>query len=137
MPNGGRAWLLTRYDDVRRVLTDPRMSNDQARHTLPVPYAGVSESLRRATVSEVMNLDPPDHTKLHKLIARAFSARAAAELRPWLAALAGELIDSFDPGSPVDLVADYAIPFTGRALAHLLGIEERTIRTSRPSRSRS
>ncbi|MFD9736502.1 cytochrome P450 [Umezawaea sp. NPDC059074] len=124
LPGGGRAWLVTRYADVRHGLSDPRLSNDQSRLSMATPFDALPAELRSATVRDVQNTDPPDHTRLRALLAPAFSAAAAERLRPRLVALANELIDAFAGREVVDLVADYAAPFAGRALAEVCGIPE-------------
>jgi cytochrome P450 len=121
VPGGGRAWLVTRYDDVRAGLSDPRLSNVQARLAMSTPFDALPPALRAATVRDVQNLDPPEQTRLRRLISAPFSAQSAARHRPRLTALAQELIDGFADGV-TDLVADYAAPFAGRALAELLGV---------------
>ncbi|PKW18035.1 cytochrome P450 family protein [Saccharopolyspora spinosa] len=122
LPDGGRAWLVTRYDDVRKGLSDPRLSNDQTRLRVSTPFDALPVAVRPAIVGDVQNLDPPDHTRIRRLLAPVFSAQAAERMRPRLVALAGELIDSFGDRPQVDLVAEYAAPFAGRSLAEICGI---------------
>jgi cytochrome P450 len=122
LPDGGHAWLVSRHEDVRRGLSDPRLSNDQATLKMSTPFDALPDALRSATVTDVANLDPPDHARLRSFITVPFSAAAAARLRPWLVELANELIDGFTGLDTVDLVAEFAAPFAGRSLAEICGI---------------
>ncbi|MET0134381.1 MAG: cytochrome P450 [Kibdelosporangium sp.] len=122
LPNGGRAWLVTRYDDVRKGLTDPLMSNNQAKLAVDTPFEALPAHLRPFISGDVQNLDPPDHTRIRKLLTPAFSAQAAERLRPRLAEVARELIDGFGGRTEVDLIAEYAAPFAGRSFAEICGI---------------
>src|ERR1700744_303407 len=77
-PAYGRAWVVTRYDDVRTVLTDPRLAQDTRRRpggarTRPGTATGVHDHM--------LHVDPPDHTRLRRLVQKPFTARRAA-LRP-------------------------------------------------------
>lgn len=94
LTDGGRAWLVTRYDDVRKGLSDPRTSNDQTQHPVSTPFDALPAAVRPAIVGDVQNLDPPDNKRIRRMLAPAFWAQAAERLRPRLIALAGELINS-------------------------------------------
>ena len=66
MPEGGRTWLITRYADVRAALADPRLAKDWAAHMTPPDWTPdpVGSYLNR----HMLNLDPPDHTRLRRLV---------------------------------------------------------------------
>ncbi|WP_063762307.1 cytochrome P450 [Streptomyces sp. NRRL F-5123] len=111
-PSGRPVWLVTRADDVRQVLTDPRLSLAAGHRA--VPGAPLSRTL--------VNYDPPDHTRLRRLVSALFSPAA---LRPHLSAIearAGALLDALDTSHPVDLLADFAHPFTFQVMADLFGV---------------
>lgn len=78
-PTGEPAWLVTRYDDVRAALADPRLSLDKT-NAAEGSYRGLS--LPPALDANLLNMDPPDHTRIRKLVSRAFtpavSKRSAA-----------------------------------------------------------
>jgi cytochrome P450 len=122
LPSGGRAWLVTRYDDVRRGLSDPRLSNVQARLNVPAPFDVLPLELRPAVISDLLNVDDPDHARLRTLIAPAFSATAAEAFRPRLEALADNLISALAGRETADLVDEFATPFAVRSLAEVLGV---------------
>ncbi|WP_329041378.1 cytochrome P450 [Streptomyces sp. NBC_00178] len=122
LPGGDRAWLITRYDDVRAGLSDPQLSNDQNRLALPTPFDVLPAHIRSAVITDVQNVDPPQHSRLRGLLAPLFSPSQAAARRPRLQSLADELIDSLADRNTVDLVADFAMPFAAGSLAEILGI---------------
>src|SRR6185295_15241210 len=66
--------------------------------------------------------DPPDHTRLRKLVAEAFTAEAVEQFRPKIEAISEELLDKIDTHAPVDLITAYAEPLAVRAVSDLLGI---------------
>lgn len=70
MQDYGRVWIITRYADVRAALTDPRLANRPRRR----PDGGPSEV---ANVHALLNTDPPDHTRLRRLVQKAFTPRRA------------------------------------------------------------
>src|SRR5262245_57173513 len=65
--DGSPAWLVTRHEDVRRLLADPRLSLDK-RHATPGNYRGFS--LPPALDANLLNMDPPDHTRLRRLVTK-------------------------------------------------------------------
>src|SRR6266508_3179197 len=87
LPDGKTGWLVTRHADVRQVLIDPRFSRAAA-STPDAPQT----MLAALNTDSVMSLDPPEHTRLRKLVARAFTARRVEELRPRVAKLVDELL---------------------------------------------
>jgi cytochrome P450 len=100
LPVGGEAWLASSYDDVRLVLADQRFS--RAKATRP-DVARLSPEVLPA--SSIMAMDPPEHTRLRRVIAGAFTARRAEQLRPRAVAIVGELIARLRAqGSPSDLL---------------------------------
>lgn len=68
--DGLPAWLVTRYDDVRRALADPRLSLDK-RNAAPGGYRGMA--LPPALDANLLNMDPPDHTRIQRLVTRAIT----------------------------------------------------------------
>jgi cytochrome P450 len=127
LPFGEEAWLATRYQDVKMVLGDPRFSRaasvgrDEPR-TSPQPIGG-----------GIMSMDPPDHSRLRRLVAKAFTARRVEELRPATITIAGELVDAMRPaGPPADLVEHFSTPLPVRVICRLLGVpagDQRLFRT--------
>ncbi|UGQ15636.1 cytochrome P450 [Yinghuangia sp. ASG 101] len=122
LPDGSAAWLVTRYADVQAALVDPRLSLSK-RHAAPGGgYRGFS--LPPALDANLLNMDPPDHTRLRRLAGHAFTARRVAELRPGLEDAARQLADGFGTDGPVDLVDDFATPYAVQVICRILGVPE-------------
>jgi cytochrome P450 len=118
-PDGLSAWIVTRYDDVRQALTDPRLSLDK-RHALPGNYRGFS--LPPALDANLLNMDPPDHTRIRRFVVQAFTAGRTEKLREPIRRTAGELLDAMAPAGRADLVASYAAPLPIAVICELLGV---------------
>ncbi|WP_433687856.1 cytochrome P450 [Micromonospora carbonacea] len=117
LPYGEPAWLATRHADVRTVLGDARFSR----------AAAVGRDEPRNTARQIrggiLSMDPPDHTRLRRLVARAFTARRVEELRPRTRQVADELVDNLlAVGPPADLVEHLATPLPIRVICDLLGV---------------
>jgi cytochrome P450 len=114
-------WLVTRYDDAKSLLADPRLVTDRAiaLKLLPPNNNGQYAS----TISQhMLHSSPPDHTRLRKLVVKAFSARTVERMSPRIAAIADELLDAMDITGPVDLIKAYAAPLPARVISELLGV---------------
>jgi cytochrome P450 len=120
-----KAWVLTRYDDVRRVCLDAQMSSDRLRPyfaTLPAAEASrVAELMRYLTLWMVFR-DPPEHTRLRRLTAKVFNARSIQAWRPRIEALTAWLLDGLDARDEVDFIADFAGPLPALVIMDLLGV---------------
>jgi cytochrome P450 len=118
LPDGKTGWLVTRYDDVRQVLIDPRFSRAAAAGP-DVPDTGLGQ----ASVDSILGMDPPEHTRLRRLVAGAFTARRVEGLRPRVAKLVDELIDHLQTlPQPADLVENFSLPLPVRVICELLGV---------------
>ena len=118
LPYGEPAWLVTRYEDAKVVLGDPRFSRaaangrDEPRSRL---YQGSPDSL--------LHHDPPEHSRLRRLVAKAFTARRVEALRPRAQQIADDLLDRMlAQGPPANLVEDFALPLPITVICELLGI---------------
>lgn len=128
LPNGPTVWLVTRYADARQALVDPRLAKDarripelMARSASPPPARAFAESL----IQHMLNADPPDHTRLRKLVGKAFTMRAIARLRPRIEQLAAELADSMAAAGPaVDLLDEFAFPLPMTVICEILGVPQ-------------
>ncbi|MFF7354685.1 MULTISPECIES: cytochrome P450 family protein [Streptomyces] len=120
-PDGTAAWLVTRYEDVRAALADPRLSLDKRRGTAGA-YKGLS--LPPALDANLLNMDPPDHTRIRRLVGRAFTPRRVQRLREPIRRTADRLLDALGPHGSTDLVASYAAPLPITVICDLLGIPE-------------
>jgi cytochrome P450 len=121
MWGGVPVWLVTGYDEAKALLADPRLSKDHA-HALRLFPPNSSEVYEDELNSHMLNTDPPGHTRLRKLVVKAFTARAVEGMRPQIESIADELLDAIDTGGPVDLIAAYAGPLPVRVISELLGI---------------
>jgi cytochrome P450 len=123
-PNGLERRLLVTYEQARDAFVDPRLSKDPRRAWDELARAGYVKGARDTQedyVFHLANTDPPDHTRLRKLIMKAFTMRRIEELRPHMREVAEELLDSM-PTDGVDLVHGYAHPMSVRVICKLLGV---------------
>ncbi|WP_254407703.1 cytochrome P450 [Streptomyces sp. GMY02] len=118
-PDGRPVWIVTRYDDVRQALADPRLSLDK-RHSLPGSYRGFA--LPPALDANLLNMDPPDHTRIRRFVTQAFTARRTETLREPIRRTADELLDAIAPDRQADLIASYAAPLPITVICELLGV---------------
>jgi cytochrome P450 len=125
LADGHPAWIVLGYDAARQALTDPRISKDMLA-ALQANGGVVAEGLPGPEFSRhMLNVDPPDHTRLRRLVSHAFVPSRIAALEPAIRAIAGELLDDLDAAGPdatVDLVESYAHPLPFRVIGELLGI---------------
>jgi cytochrome P450 len=127
--------VVHRYDDCFGILRRAGTSVDEAnadielRRALPPELVeGRKERGRHA----ILNLDPPDHTRIRRLVSGAFTMRRVEQLRPRVRELAGELLDGIaatagpagGAGEPVDLMAAFAFPLPFQVITELLGMPE-------------
>ncbi|MFI1016582.1 cytochrome P450 [Streptomyces sp. NPDC020965] len=119
-PHGLDTFLITRYQDARAALSDPRLSKDMY---------GAIDSYRRifgdssvALDDHMLNSDPPKHTRLRKLVSSAFTARRVESLRTHIRDVVEELLDACPTGEPVDLLPAFAFPLPIIVICELLGV---------------
>lgn len=120
-PDGTPAWLVTRYDDVRAALADPRLSLDK-KHATAGTYQGFR--LPPALDANLLNMDPPDHTRIRRLVVRAFTTRRVQRLRAPIRESADRLLDALGPHGTTDLVRSYTAPLPITVICDLLGIPD-------------
>ena len=130
LPHGERVWLVTRYPEVRAALADPRLYKDWA-GKLTSPDWVPDEVIGYLSV-HMLNTDPPNHTRLRKLVTKAFTARRVAGLRPRVEAITTSLLDTIEAratelGSTggentVDLIEAFAFPLPVTVICELLGV---------------
>ncbi|WP_432989858.1 cytochrome P450 family protein [Dactylosporangium sp. CA-233914] len=118
LPDGAQVWLLTRYHDVRAGLADPRLSLDK-RHA-EGSWRGFA--LPPRLDANLLNMDAPDHTRLRRLAAQAFTARRVEALRPRVDALAAQLLDQHGDAATIELIGQYAAPLSIAVISELLGV---------------
>jgi cytochrome P450 PksS len=120
-------WVLTRYDDCVMYLKDPRfgkqihdnLSPEQANRYWTQsdpndPWVAINKHM--------LNLDPPDHTRLRTLVHKAFTPRMVENLRPRIHSIANNLLDEMGDHGTGDLIEHYAFPLPMTVIAEMLGI---------------
>ncbi|MEU6060791.1 cytochrome P450 [Streptomyces sp. NPDC047097] len=119
MAYGEPAWLATRYADARLVLGDRRFSRAEAlKHDEPRQSEGQRDA-------GILSMDPPGHTRLRTLVAKAFTVHQVEKLRPQVRALAHGFLDTMEAaGPPADLVECYALPLPVAVICRMLGVPE-------------
>jgi 6-deoxyerythronolide B hydroxylase len=119
-PHGFDMWTLARFEDVKASMTDPLLSRD-LRLAPPgvVAYTGGSDLL---TNKNLLSVDPPDHTRMRKLVQSAFTGRRVKELEGWLEDLVDRLLEGMQGREQVDLVHafGFALPLT--VITRLMGV---------------
>jgi cytochrome P450 len=129
--DGGPAWYVTRQEDVRTVLSDTRFVNNAA--AVPGVEAenaranmlealGIPPELAKYLNNSILDVDGLDHTRLRKLVSRAFTVRRINALRPRVEEITTTLLDGFT--DPVDLVAEFAYPLPITVISELVGVPE-------------
>jgi len=119
-----KAWVLTRYDDVRRVCLDSQMSSDRLRPffaALPAPEAARVAELARYLTLWMVFRDPPEHTRLRRLAAKVFNVRSVHALRPNIERLTRWLLDPLAEKKEFDFIADFAGPLPALVIMDMLG----------------
>jgi cytochrome P450 len=127
LADGHRAWLVVRYDEARAALNDPRLSKDM--HAALATGADlVAEGLPGpAFARHMLSVDPPDHTRLRRLVSAAFSPRRVEGMRPRVQSIVDDLLDELalqESDSRADLVAAFAFPLPFTVICELLGVPE-------------
>ncbi|MFI9719673.1 cytochrome P450 [Streptomyces sp. NPDC052396] len=112
------AWYLFRHRDVARVLT----GRDFGRGTLPAPIPRQCPHLLRTVRNWMVFMDPPRHTAVRALAARAFTPRTVETLRPRIHRIVTALADELATRQRADLVADFAAPLPILVISELLGV---------------
>ncbi|GLZ28446.1 cytochrome P450 [Lentzea sp. NBRC 105346] len=129
-PDGLSAWLVTDYEHAAALLNDPRLRKDAqgaaplfVRH-LRDPERAIGQDIN----TNLLTSDPPDHTRLRRLVNKAFTPRTVERLRPRIEQIADELLDAIPDGTTVDLIEALAYPLPTTMICELLGVpaEDRT-----------
>jgi cytochrome P450 len=118
-------WVLTRYGDVAWLLRaglSVEIGNTSPDGMLAqMRQAAYGDGLQRTRAPSMLDRDPPDHTRLRRLVSKAFTPRAVNALRPRITGLAGELLDGMERARHVDLVEALAFPLPFTVIADMLG----------------
>lgn len=124
---GNDFWFFTQYDDVVSVLKDQRFGKEFRKHLTPEQAAQFGPEPAPDDVFAVinrhlLNLDPPDHTRLRALVHKAFTPRMVENLRPRINEIANDLLNEMEGKSEVDLIDSFAFPLPITVIAEMLGI---------------
>lgn len=130
LPNGLAAWLVIDYELGKQVLADTRLSKDEESSGAAARRQGIAAGWQqgagpRPLRMNLLNTDPPDHTRLRSLVNKAFTPAASAHMRPAIETIADGLIKELyelDNQQPVDLLDSYATPLPIAVICSLLGI---------------
>jgi len=119
-PDGGPVWVVTRYADVRALLADPRLALDKTHSRSG--YTGFA--LPAALDANLLNLDPPDHTRIRRLVTQVFTVRRVEQFRPAIQGHVDRLLAEIDPRQPTDLVKALAAPLPLAMIGDILGVDQ-------------
>ncbi|MFH7600170.1 cytochrome P450 [Streptomyces racemochromogenes] len=131
LPSGVEAWLVTRYADARQALADQRLSKNPAHHAEPAHAkgkTGIPGERKAELMTHLLNIDPPDHTRLRRLVSKAFTPRRVAEFTPRVQELTDHLIDRIvekagaGEKGEADLIHEFAFPLPIYAICEMLGV---------------
>ncbi|GLZ29732.1 cytochrome P450 [Lentzea sp. NBRC 105346] len=124
MVHGLKVWLVTRHEEAKIALTDPRISKNMTVGGYLFEQHAMPDSDRRefdvALTAHMLNTDPPDHARLRKLVNKAFTPRRVELLRPRVEEITEELLDAMS--GEVDLLESFAFPLPITVISELLGI---------------
>jgi pimeloyl-[acyl-carrier protein] synthase len=112
-PLGGM-WLLTRYSDVAAALSDDRLTKD-VNYVIP---ADTAEPRNR----DLLNLDPPDHTRLRGLVNQVFTPKKVKDLEPGILSIIESLLERPKENRQMDFIAEFALPLPIFVIAEMLGV---------------
>jgi cytochrome P450 len=125
-PFGFDAWLVTRAEDVRALLSDTRrFSNFLPRERLrtAVDEEITDEEYEQVTAGNLLGADPPEHTRLRKMLTPSFTVRQIRRLEPWIGRIVEDHLDRMErSGPPADLVQAFALPIPSLVICELLGV---------------
>jgi cytochrome P450 len=118
--------VVTKADDVDDVLADKTLSNDRF-NARPTALAGMGLRPEDRGFMTLAQADGQDHTRLRRLLTKAFSARAIDAMRPQIKTIAASLLDAIDPREPFDLVTAFASPLPTLVITTMLGLADADI----------
>lgn len=124
--SGNTIWILTRYDDVVAAQKDPRIIKNMRSLSKEMREKyGIAEeeSTFDAINRHMLNMDPPDHTRLRTLVHKAFTPRRVRDLQPRIVDIANDLLNQMDSKDEGDLIHDFAYPLPIIVIAEMLGVD--------------
>ncbi|MFI1016402.1 cytochrome P450 [Streptomyces sp. NPDC020965] len=134
--NGDTPWLITRYEDQRTLLADPRISSDTTKPGFPYESPGVAQTTVQPAPDGLpgtgepgvepvafLGMDDPEHSRQRRMVTTAFTVRRTKAMRPGVQQIVDDLIDALlDGPNPADLVETFALPVPSLVICNLLGV---------------
>lgn len=121
---GSGGYLLTRYDDVMTLYSDPRFSTDAVKHTLAGKFTWLMPSPMRLLTETMVFKDDPDHKRLKSLVHKAFTPKLVSTMPGDITKIAEQLADQIAAQRDVDLVHDFAVRLPLSVIATMLGVAD-------------
>jgi cytochrome P450 len=125
--NKWAVWSIVSHAECASIAKDPRLSAKRAKQMLlPLPLSRQAEfsELARMLSLWLIFMDPPEHTRLRKLLNKGFSAAAVEGLRPQVEAIVDQMLKPLQQGAEVDLMREFANPMPVRIILEMLGIPQ-------------
>ncbi|MEU2602900.1 cytochrome P450 [Streptomyces hirsutus] len=123
LPSGELVWLVTRHEDVRAVLTNPRISSNPSHPGFPRAAKTGGVPSQDEVPGWFVALDPPEHGRFRKTLIPEFTVRKVREMRPAIQQIVDERIDAMlAAGDTADLIANFALPVPSLVISSLLGV---------------
>ncbi|WP_182899370.1 cytochrome P450 [Microbispora sp. H10830] len=122
---GTDAWLVTRFEDVRTVLSHPELFSNALVPPLRPPGAPPPSAEEAAAMraGNLLGSDPPEHTRLRRMLTAEFTVRRMRRLEPRVQQIVDDHLDAMERGGPpADLVTDFALPVPSLVICELLGV---------------
>ncbi len=127
IPTRGTGWVVVRYDDVQRVMKDPRFSVDQ-RNAARSPLFGFggrfAPRLIKLVGSSMICTDDPTHARLRRLVSKAFTPRSIDDMQGWIDGIVETMLEALPSSGSVDLIGAFALPLPLKVISEMLGVPD-------------
>ena len=134
IPTRGTGWVVTRYEDVLRVLRDPLFSNDPRESANPLIFGfggRLAPRLIKLVSKSMLWTDDPSHARLRGLVSKVFTPRSIADMEGRIREMVTTTLDDIAQRGTVDLMSDFALPLPLNVISEMLGVPE-SLRLSLP-----
>jgi cytochrome P450 PksS len=122
LPGKQRAWLVTRYNDVLALLKDERFVKSRAKVIADDYREPWMPAMFRPLSRNMLDLDPPDHTRLRSSVQKVFTPRFVEMLRGRVETIADDLLAKMRQRNRMDVIGDFALPLPTIVIAEMLGV---------------